>query len=1743
MKRWHYCVIVQAICILSYQAFAQTTYYSRTNGDWSDATSWSTVSLGGASASTVPASSAIVIIGNDNTITVSSNNTMVSGVEIRENGILKIANGTIEHNLGTVNGKGTLQIITNDTDVTDFPGGNFAGFLGTSGGKVVYHGSGSYTIPVSPSSFYDLTISGSGTVTLPNTDLSIVDDFSIEGGMTVLISNSTSGNLDIGDSLDITASSTLRLRAGTDRTITVGTDIVVNGTFHASGGGNGTHQLSLAGNLVNHGTFDMADAATHYCVVTFNTSLDASISGAGSTTDFYRLVVDKGTSASSQLEITSDNFSLSGPTHTDDKALTLQNGTLVLGAAHTLTLSTGGASFSIPATAGLQLDHASAVVEITSASSDLSLAGLLHLSNGAINIGDDLSGTDANAIYYTTGGAAITVEGGTLTVGGAIRPVPDAATLTYTQSGGKVIIANNRGTTEFWNSGGHESTADFSMHTASGSAFNMSGGLLEIVRRNATADGKALWINKGVSHSISGGTVSIVTDRTTGSHDIGISTAVPLWNVEIGQAGSSFTGRVGASVTEYDLQVLNNFTLNLSNNFNLHRANNNSPSGNDWYDLYVGGDFTVESGTIGFPRPEDAEGTIVFNGLGNQTINDNDDGVIAFYSWEINKPSGTLQIASGTDISVEKDFTYTGGTLNQNGQTITFNGSINQTIAGSPLTLDDITIDNNTGVTLIASRLTIEGDLALNAGVLQLGTNQLILGEAATVSTTGSWGLSTMIRIDGSESAAGVEKQFSATGGSFNFPIGTDVYSPVIIDVTDADGAAGAININPINSREPTAPLDSALNYFWIVETTGFGVGLAIDHEYRYDQTDVAITPPEDEADYRDTYFNGVTWTEGLITQVDTLNNTISLSTAGGLGAYHFTAGHGLSNPEVYYSRTSGDWHQASTWSTDPSGSPIATTAPGADNPVVIQNGHTLTIDTTGAGGIYDFSAISTSLESTGKLDITMSDQSLYSIGTVDGEGTIRFTVSSTPTLPPLSGRFINDGGGTVELAYTADGALPVGQLVYHHLILSGTQQYNLDADITVHGDLTVTTSQGLKDNGFSTAGTSAGTFTLASGVQLTVEGANSFPACFGTYHLPSSSTVRYDSDQAQTVASLGSDSYWDLQLSGSGTKTLGGNIILADDLTINSGAVLSASTYDIRIRGDWNRDGRSNSAFKPGTGTVTFDGSTAQEIDITYQSDAENFAHVVIQNPSGVSLDNATYEVSHLDITGNLTITSGSLDLQNKTLTLGGNLNDNGTLASGGTVTLSGALAQTIGSDQSFDKLVINNANGVTIADDVTITIANDLTISSGTLNTGSGTATVIFNGVGEQHIHGSVTFNNLVKQAGDTLHLNGSVTVNGTLTLTGGIINTNVSDMLTIGRNGNISGGSASSYINGPLQHTENSTTADTKLFPFGSENVYRPITLNLIQADAVTRTYLSSLHESAPPARTLPTGANELIRVSGARYYSISQLPEAAVTSATITLDYHPDDEVDDGTTLRIAKSDGASHWENIGGIGSTSGTEPGDFVAGTITSGSFTTFSDFVLASSSESMNPLPIRLLTFSAKANKHGALLTWTTAWEEDNDYFVVERAADAKHFKPLGKVAGAGHSTTGQAYQFVDTNPLTGTAYYRLRQVDYDGTFTHSRIIPLSFSREGGYIAQLVPNPANGRDTKLLIERLAAYERVKVSLLRSYGKSLVSISLQADAQGRISQSLKRIKDLPTGVYLVTITAKRCNTTLSLILP
>ncbi|HYV94917.1 MAG TPA: T9SS type A sorting domain-containing protein [Chitinophagales bacterium] len=113
--------------------------------------------------------------------------------------------------------------------------------------------------------------------------------------------------------------------------------------------------------------------------------------------------------------------------------------------------------------------------------------------------------------------------------------------------------------------------------------------------------------------------------------------------------------------------------------------------------------------------------------------------------------------------------------------------------------------------------------------------------------------------------------------------------------------------------------------------------------------------------------------------------------------------------------------------------------------------------------------------------------------------------------------------------------------------------------------------------------------------------------------------------------------------------------------------------------------------------------------------------------------------------------------------------------------------------------------------------------------------------------------------------------------------------------------------------------------------------------------------------------------------------------------------------------------------------------------------------------------LPIELLSFTGENVGLANILNWTTASETDNDYFAIERSPDGEHFTELGTMKAAGTSMTEMKYDFPDRSPLSGINYYRLRQTDFDGTYTYSNIIAIDNGSITPVVPFVYPNPSNG--------------------------------------------------------------------------
>lgn len=114
------------------------------------------------------------------------------------------------------------------------------------------------------------------------------------------------------------------------------------------------------------------------------------------------------------------------------------------------------------------------------------------------------------------------------------------------------------------------------------------------------------------------------------------------------------------------------------------------------------------------------------------------------------------------------------------------------------------------------------------------------------------------------------------------------------------------------------------------------------------------------------------------------------------------------------------------------------------------------------------------------------------------------------------------------------------------------------------------------------------------------------------------------------------------------------------------------------------------------------------------------------------------------------------------------------------------------------------------------------------------------------------------------------------------------------------------------------------------------------------------------------------------------------------------------------------------------------------------------------------SPLPVELLSFTAEPAEEVVRLRWSTATEQDNDHFALDRSADGETFIEVLRVPGAGNSQHELVYSAADEQPLSGVSYYRLRQVDTDGTTTLGPTVAVT--RDAARTLMLHPNPVHDR-------------------------------------------------------------------------
>ncbi len=164
--------------------------------------------------------------------------------------------------------------------------------------------------------------------------------------------------------------------------------------------------------------------------------------------------------------------------------------------------------------------------------------------------------------------------------------------------------------------------------------------------------------------------------------------------------------------------------------------------------------------------------------------------------------------------------------------------------------------------------------------------------------------------------------------------------------------------------------------------------------------------------------------------------------------------------------------------------------------------------------------------------------------------------------------------------------------------------------------------------------------------------------------------------------------------------------------------------------------------------------------------------------------------------------------------------------------------------------------------------------------------------------------------------------------------------------------------------------------------------------------------------------------------------------------------------------------------------------------------------------------LPVDLIKFNGTPQKRMVNLDWSTASEQNNDYFLVEHSVDGQRFTEVGMVSGKGTSNELTKYSFDHAKPNSGLNYYRLKQVDFDEGFEYSNVISVMM-REAVSVS-VYPTVTK---SVINVNFLRADADAELSIISQVGKQMQVNTLRMD-NGTAELD---VSALPQGVYFLVV--------------
>ena len=439
-----------------------------------------------------------------------------------------------------------------------------------------------------------------------------------------------------------------------------------------------------------------------------------------------------------------------------------------------------------------------------------------------------------------------------------------------------------------------------------------------------------------------------------------------------------------------------------------------------------------------------------------------------------------------------------------------------------------------------------------------------------------------------------------------------------------------------------------------------------------------------------------------------------------------------------------------------------------------------------------------------------------------------------------------------------------------------------------------------------------------------------------------------------------------------------------------------------------------------------------------------------------------------------------------------------------GATLTVeSGAVLYVAGAMQNNATSTLRNAG--------TVQLTGDLT-NVGTL---ASAGTLLFSGTANQTFTpgaatvATLVLNNTGAVGQRTLGLPADLTVGTALTLQSGLLRTSPAATLTLPDGATLTGEGPGQYVQGNLRVVR---AAGGGVLDFGHGLRLDRTGLGQITATRTAGLLTDNLSRGVNLGNAALKGIDRIWTVETA---------QAAAAAVPVTLAWVADN--DNGLTSFAQ----AQAWQAAVGsaVWGAVGSPQAAAVNGTSRSFSFATAALGRLTVSNAA-NPLPVELTRFTAEARGADALLRWATASEKNNDRFEIEASADGRLFRRIGQVAGQGSSAQPQKYQLTDLNLARYAAspvYYRLRQVDADGTATYSPVRTVAVPPGSPAVLALFPNPTHGAATLTGAQPGAA-----VTMLDALGRQVLAAT--ADATG--TAALRLPAGHASGVYVVRVGAK-----------